>query len=409
MADRTQTTGGRVPPDLETQLDSLLAELSQLEPNLIPKPQPGESHDAAAGQVQVPSSPGQADKDGPSTATAVQTSQTAAPPTAMAMAAPTEKQAPVEPASAPQAPQDLSQRIDALLQEQATETSDIKAGPAAVPIAAPQQQAAPPAPAHEAEPVVALSGEVSLASQIDALFQQMQGSEPSTPPLPDPLGAREDKAAPAGAAPAQASAVAPPEKDETALTVEEIDRLLAEQADRQLAKELGHAAGAQVGTAEVAKAPPARTPDGGDPSRRDEADPLAGLAALTGAGARQVYVSDEGVRTTHPPPRGATAADVAKELDQQPEHPTRAVAVTATGKESLPPTSPGAEDDSFNQPAPIEPSTKTLKQRVRGVFLRLNRPLERFSPATRDTIGYFALLHLFVGSVLIFAKVLGII
>ncbi len=404
MADRPQTTGGRVPPDLESQLDSLLAELSQLEPNLIPKPQHGAPHGVTPGQVRA----GQADKGDPSTTTATQTSPAEALPTATATAAPTGIQAPVEPASAPQAPEDLSQRIDALLQEQATETSDIKAGPAAVPMAATWEQAAPE-PAHRSEPVVAPSGEGSLASQIDALFQQMQENEPSTPPLPGPPAAPETGATPAGAVPAQASAPAAPEKDETALTVEEIDRILAEQADNQLAKELDHAAGVQAGTAEVAKAPPARTPFGDDPSQRDKADSLAALTALTGAGAGQVYISDEGVRTQPPPPRGATAADVAKELDQQPELPTHVAAGMTASKEPSAQARPGAVEDTLDQPLSLEPPPKTLKQRVRGVFLRLNRPLERFSPATRDTIGYFALLHLFVGSVLIFAKVLGII
>jgi hypothetical protein len=325
------------------------------------------------------------------------------------MAAPTGVEAAVQPASALQAPEDLRQRIDALLREQATEPSDPKEGPVAVPLAATQERTVPE-PTRGSEPVVAPSGEENLTSQIDALFQQMQGNAPSTPPLSGPPAGPETGATPAGAASAQASApAAAEEKDETALTVEEIDRILAEQADSRFTKELDRAGGAQAGTAEVAKAPPAHTPFGDDPGPSGKADPLAGLAALAGAGSGRVYVSDEGVRTQPLPPRGATAADVARELDQQTEHPTRVAAGMTGGQEPPAQARPGTGEGDLDQPLPLGPSPKTLKQRVRGVFLKLNRPLERFSPATRDTIGYFALLHLFVGSVLIFAKVLGII
>jgi len=88
----------------------------------------------------------------------------------------------------------------------------------------------------------------------------------------------------------------------------------------------------------------------------------------------------------------ANAQAVADELDSQPE------------------LAAGADAAGVETQQPVEKARVVICARVlRKTLALVNRPLVGLSPQIRDAVGYFALLHLFMGSVLLIGKITGII
>lgn len=96
---------------------------------------------------------------------------------------------------------------------------------------------------------------------------------------------------------------------------------------------------------------------------------------------------------------GGSAADVAAELDDQPENRPAPVAAAAAPPEPV----AAAEETSPRRSASRLPrlSPKLAERTLRHTCATLNRPLQHVSPGTRSTIGWVGLLTLGNGVVLL--------
>jgi hypothetical protein len=399
---------------LEDQLDSLLTHLDQIEPGLVSRAKP--ASDAGA------------PKSGAAATTAAATVDSPAPPVATAQ---------VSPPPGPQDLDSLSQQIDAMLNaqqgEQAAEVTRVQGPAAAAKEPAPPQTGSP-----LAKPPASGAGGDDLAMQLDQLLaQSMQAEGPVSAPAPTlaPVTANTQPPTTPAAVPAnkvsQASSGANPtvekprsstDQPSTRLSNDDlslqIDQLLAEQngpskpvepvnvkvASDPASKESVADAGAKGAST---PAPVAAAPEGpGEQVSLADIDALlaeqaesqlsAGLGTPLAATPETGSGKQPAQGPSHAEATGADAASVAKELDEQPELQAQ--------------SSDAAVTKVAVQAARVAPKPKPKKLRgdfLRGVFTVINRPLAGCSPAVRDTLGYVALLHFFVGSVLIVAKLIG--
>ncbi len=209
------------------------------------------------------------------------------------------------------------------------------------------------------------------------------------------------------------------ESTEASHEIDAIDDFIAEQADDLLGGEFETVYEALGETTESDTTPRTPTPEAtGD--QRTDAEELAHLGT-----AEQVLESgmdddmfaspdelsgaaDDGVAFS------AGADDVARELDDQPEQ-------RASEPEAVEDPSADSSAESTSTPtqagwrlrlaALVRKATPVVHGAGRlglEVTYRtceiVNRPLQRFSPQTRHTIGYLAIIHVFVGSAILLSK-----
>lgn len=216
---------------------------------------------------------------------------------------------------------------------------------------------------------------------------------PAPPDAPDAPGAADvPHAVPAVAANAATIGRSPGHE-----SLDQIDELLAEEADHKVEGDFETPKDVQA--AAVVKTP------GPEPANAQE------TVEETPAPSTILYSDDTKLGSSQAPkqqsftseaPRlqtGATARDVEQELSQQPE-------LAASGS-----TVAAAEEDAKKRLRRLDLTLlwAVLDPVLRRICAVLSKPLAGLSPQTRDTIGYFALIHLFLGSVLIFGKLMGII
>ena len=320
--------------------------------------------------------------------------------------------------------EDLASQLDELFGEPgggtSSTTTEASAAPATPAPESVSEATAAPAGSGESEKV---SNE-DLASQLDALFGEPGGSTSSTtaeasaaPGTPAPESVSEASAAPAGSGesekvsnedlasqldelfgePGDSGADVVPQVEASSETppppasesLDQIDQLLAQQADHTVSQDFD--------TSDVVIDPPVPAPssqDGAMASVRYGDD-----TSLAGASADLSAVSLE-------------ETSLSGELDTTLAEPGQEV----PGLESLGDGAPAA-----GAPEESESAVEGSKKRRLGVETLLhacdvgarrccaviNRPIERLSPVTRQTIGYIAIYHLFIGSVLVIRKLLA--
>ena len=184
--------------------------------------------------------------------------------------------------------------------------------------------------------------------------------------------------------------------------VQQIDELLAAEADGAIAAEFDTT---QSVLDDPAAPPPPPTEDAlrvideaSEDSRSPSDDDAAGLAHAAQASqaaraAVEAQFADAARNRTaqRVQPEGfvATAEDVAKELDEQPEPPTQAADIH-----------PHDAETDQKPPRTVPPIVITCRKAAFVACRAINRPLYRFPQEVRHAVGWVGLITLFNGTVL---------
>lgn len=389
--------------DLAEQLDALLVQLQELEPDLF-------SETDAAEPMPAVESPPQTDTS-PETADAVQESDTSelAPPlsveassTDLPSDADSSDALPSSPASDPLA-QDVAEPSADPTEESVDEQSEKAMGEALDSILAEavasemndveSEDEVQPGVIEDASDTEAADagGDVDLVDQLQALLNTEDVAD--APPQSDPP-AQEVQAEQIVDEPADdaiPAADADPLVDE--LSMEQIDQLLAEEAiDSPEADGLEGLVEAPV---EVA----------------GQAQPASSSAAVEEADSPVERVNEVATHVTSNTTEGgggfdADAEAVARELDDQPElnaRPTVSVAPEADE-----PSRTSRARFRFDKQRLVACAT-ACERLLRRLCTAINSPVRQLHPSIRDAIGVAAVFHLLVGSVLILGKLVGAI
>jgi hypothetical protein len=233
----------------------------------------------------------------------------------------------------------------------------------------------------------------------------MEAANDADASQPAPRPASQPPTRPAEAVPSSASAVTPrvpvPEPADRKLDAEmigAIDDYLSEQADDAVGGEFETVHEVLSAEAEAARLDPSRAA-----AHADERDESAEAGDHDDASDGRTYDDPRQVlgdpsnddRSAHRDAKGfgATAEDVADELDDQPESQAEGDASAA-----------GADADDV-RPRPLPRLVvRGGAELARRMCAAVNRPLAQCSPQTRHLLGYFALLHVFLGSALLIGK-----
>lgn len=266
-----------------------------------------------------------------------------------------------------------AQQIDDILNQLAGQvTDDESEEPAVGEPAATEAAVSADAPAVD-EPEASSGGDdaadTSTAQQIDDILAQLSGQ------LTD--GEAEEAAA---AEPEAAASDDSDEQEDSSLSVEQIDALLAEEAE-------------QTATDDFETPTEIPVPEGAQAPSGDE-------TSDTSASGDTVVAEDESQEAQPVGQQGAEggftagAADVAAELDDQPESKPRASGGAASSK-------PGKKD--------MAGRIVVCKRALWQTCAVINRPLDKVPGSVRDAVGYAAMAHVAFGSILILSKLVGII
>jgi len=117
---------------------------------------------------------------------------------------------------------------------------------------------------------------------------------------------------------------------------------------------------------------------------------------------------------------GASAGDVADELDAQPELQPAAASPEPHDDDAVDDTTSSATDPPRWQrivaalqrelaPSRLRARWQHAEPRLIALCEKLNRPLQRFRPEVRDAVGYVGLVTVFVASTVLLGKVVGIL
>jgi hypothetical protein len=338
---------------------------------------------------------------------------------------------------------DLEAQLDALMADIAGQAPAAAASPAR-----PSAPAAAPAPAAKDDIV---SG--ALAVQIQELLDHADAA---------PQGPSEAVAAGAGPASAAARSPTPPPPDipapglanntddqTTGEVLRQIDEHLAQDADHAIAgdfetvpqveafeeqaaaerKAAAAAAGGAAGSANLAaeQMQVAAAPADGGIAAAPTADQAATVSGASSESPTESAAASAvpGPAAAAVPPAGATAADVARELDQDARTaPTPVIpAGTTTASVHQVTNTNGAAADipagmgpgpaaAGPKSVPTGPRTSAaartglLSVSLRRLLGAINRPLAGLSPTARSTVGYIGLLTLFNAVVLVLVTIL---
>jgi len=222
-----------------------------------------------------------------------------------------------------------------------------------------------------------------LADQIQELLDEAKAKSPPEAPAAD---APAQDASPEGSDGSDGSAI------------DDLDQMLAEGAEGAVGGEF-ESFDEVMGTAD-----PAGTPSASD--AKPAGAPAAGHASADAelaiddedafAPPEQVLAEESAsAAPAAPEPRGASAKDVARELDQQPEP------VAATQAPAAPEREPAQEPASDKTPRDWNRLLQLVVACLRRICARVNRPLGQFPPEIRNTIGYVGLATLANAVVLI--------
>lgn len=251
------------------------------------------------------------------------------------------------------------------------------------------------------EPAAAPSGDTAAPADVvgDDLANQIQS-------LLDDVKAQEEANAAAPAPPvAHVVRVQKPATEaERAAALKDLDNLLAAAADDAVAGEF-ETVNEVLATYQQAQASKAAKPSPAEPTPSEPAAPVTGDAEAPPATSEVATTPEpeheaatvEQVIASASSSDGATAADVARELDTQPEQQVQT--------QADPPAPAAAEPD----PQPSPDPTPTARPRkafdgLRVLFAVLSLPIRNASPGVRGAIGYFALVQFFVAAVLLGVK-----
>jgi len=238
-----------------------------------------------------------------------------------------------------------------------------------------------------------------LAEQIQEMLDEARVKQPEPAPAPAPEPAA-----------AEGSAGEP--------SIEQIDAQLAADAEAEID---GLAGGFEsfdqvMGTAPAAS--PAVGSDDEEPNAEDDASPADVLGRISATAEAESDPPD-------PEREGdfATAADVAAELDAQPEHApaahARAEPHTDDAADHAPPPrahdrtahahdddTPDAHDADVRRRIDWQAHAVVNADRLRRVCATVNRPMGKLSPEMRNTVGYIGLATLANASLLLVYRVL---
>lgn len=235
------------------------------------------------------------------------------------------------------------------------------------------------------KPNVSLS-EDELGAQIQALLNHVQkqpdfGEDPSDE-TPEPQALTEDNPEPVPV-PVQASeesTQAPEEftadpSEAGAVSIEQIDAMLAESAEQAIEQEPEPVAEVP-GTDEILAAQALEE----DTQKQDQDEPAPQHRAET----EEIKPAPEPA----PQPIGATASDVANELDED-DLPAPAAVTPAEAYQPDP-------DDAFEPAAVVihQSALKKAEQTLLHICGKINRPLNRLSPEMKDTVGWVGVVTL---------------
>jgi hypothetical protein len=249
---------------------------------------------------------------------------------------------------------------------------------------------------------------------VPAETQEAQGASTAAATPTDSSNPRPGNLAPVASSATPAAPVDPVEQE----VLHQIDDHLAQEADNAVAGDFetvhevlaqGEGTNALPSTeasqsGSVNPAAPANSVSGGAiANRATQQSSVAPHGGAAPAGTQQLPT------LTERNPTGATAADVARELDEQPEtaHSASAAAavsniVVGTGNAARPITSPTSSTavvsrSQRNLLAPVQGASRTFRR----ILAAVNGPLARFSPDTRANIGYVGVVVMFSGAVLL--------
>jgi hypothetical protein len=163
--------------------------------------------------------------------------------------------------------------------------------------------------------------------------------------------------------------------DAGAVSIEQIDAMLAESAEQAIEQE-PEPVDEVPGTDEILAAQALEE----DAQQQAQEQPIAPPRAET--------KKPEPAPEPAPQPVGATASDVADELDED-DLPTPAAATPARAYQPDP-------DDAFEPAAVVihESALKNAEQRLLFICGKINRPLNRLSPEMKDTVGWVGVVTL---------------
>jgi nicotinate-nucleotide--dimethylbenzimidazole phosphoribosyltransferase len=319
-------------------------------------------------------------------------------------------------------PQPVAATASDLLDQQIDDTIDAATAPAdpGSDSAEPQTPAQPPEPA-EAQAGSGSAGSLSeddLASQIQGLLNEVQEKGVDAIPPGEPDGAPDPTAGAQAEAQTEAQADTPPAVDGVQATaavdgaeappameavevkadpaqgaasaqdrdvpIDQIDEMLAKSAEQAIQQE----------------APPAPQVPGTDEvlAAQAEAEARDRLEAEARRGPEPTPVQPDpageavAVEPQPVPIQGASAADVAKELDEDTQAPP---AEPAPVSEAQPQAAAPVAVEQAAPAAVVVVKTGHLRKAERALRLvcgKVNRPLNRLSPEMRDTVGYIGVV-----------------
>ncbi len=433
--------------DLESQLDSLLERLEEADPKTVPADlrhppeelQPAEAATEPAPEPVAESVPSQPEPDAkpPSEEPAPQPVGESPQPAA-AMVDPADSgvdEKPAKPtggfdldtiaamaadllnnqvdqtidaASKPADPAPAPQQADGPAQPVAESTDD---APSTEPVAATPDEPAKPQPSSDQPDAKAASlTEDDLAGQIQSLLNDVKQQDQA----PAPPAETDKPAEPVAEAPsqpdtpqAQEQAVVdqspdtdadqvpePAQAEEPAVSIDQIDSMLAESAEQAIEQDADEA-GEPTEAAHVPGTDEVLASQAQAEERAElEAKAQAELSAQASTQDQAPAPADE-PQPAAVPSAGATAQDVAAELDQDAQAVPVAAEVADAGDSQ--------GDETEPQPVSAAPSPAVVikqgnlakaERTLRKVCGVINSPLRRVSPELRDTVGYVSILIL---------------
>lgn len=362
---------------LEAQLDALLNDLEETEPDTVPadlrKISPASAKPQPAGAK--PAEPAPAAPQPKPEPVSVSATEVSDKPTGQALDLES---------IASMASNMLDQQIEATIAAASQAKANDRAEQDHPPAPGPTEAAPAPieAPAAEIKKKNSPLSEGELGDQIQALLNHVQSRADDAPgPAPEP--------APATTRPAAQTAENEygSTLDAGAVSIEQIDAMLAESAEQAIERE-PEPDSKVPGTDEVLAA------------QALEEDARIRPAAQPAEPRAEHNEPQPAPQPVAAPATGASAADVAKELDED-DLPAPAPVSPA------PPKTPAQQPkyDDTHEPATVvihQSALKKAEQRLLQLCGKINRPLSRLSPEMRDTVGYVGIVVLLPALCLIF-------
>lgn len=389
---------------LEAQLDALLNDLEAAEPEMVPAdlrkqqaktPTPKPADESPAEKSPSPETiasmaSGMLDQQIEDTIARAEHQQPRTPPAEPepVSQAGEQKATPATPAKKGMDLESIASMASNLLDKQIEDMVAETTKPS--PVEAEAEQ--PDAPADEPGKHGKSLSEDELGAQIQALLnnvqQQPDAGDTGSQQTPQPQDTPEDlpETAPV---PVQASdesgrateAFSSDSSDAGAVSIEQIDAMLAESAEQAIERE-PEPVDEVPGTDEILAAQALEE----DAQQQAQEQPIAPPRVETKKPEPAPEPAPQPAAT--PQPVGATASDVADELDED-AMPAPAAATPARAYQPDP-------DDAFEPAAVVihESALKKAEQRLLFICGKINRPLNRLSPEMKDTVGWVGVVTL---------------